>query len=69
MESKRIKRLRELANQEHQANALLARLRVERRKLMTELHDPENEDLSFQKIADIYGVNDRRRIENIVKDR
>lgn len=69
MVSKRIQQLKQLAQKEHAAHALLARLRIERLQLMTELHAPDNENLTYQEIADIYGVNDRRRIENIIKGR
>ena len=67
MKSQLIKRLKQIRDKEQAARDLLDELRPERRAVMEALYRVEG--MTMPQIAVIYGVKDRRDIDNIINDR
>ena len=67
MKSQLIKRLKQIRDKEQAARDLLDELRPERRAVMEALYRVEG--MTMSQIAVIYGVKDRRDIDNIINDR
>ena len=61
--AKQLLSLKEQERRNREEAILIAR---KRREIMTRLH---NNGMTYQQIADVYGVKDRRRVEWIVKNR